>query len=128
MRFFSDNTASVCPEILQAIAAANRGLAAAYGDDPWTRRLDEVLGGYFGTQVSAFAVATGTAANALALATLSPPYGAIFCHTEAHIACDECGAPAFFSGGAQLVLLEGEHGKLTAAALAAALEAHPVSV
>ncbi len=128
MRFFSDNTASVCPEILEAITAANRELAVAYGDDPWTGRLDEVLGAYFGTQVSAFAVATGTAANALALATLSPPYGAIFCHTEAHIACDECGAPAFFSGGAQLVLLEGEHGKLTAAALAAALDDHPVSV
>lgn len=128
MRFFSDNTASVCPEILEAIAAANRDLAVAYGDDPWTGRLDEVLGEYFGAPVRAFAVATGTAANALALATLAPPYGAIFCHVEAHIACDECGAPAFFSGGAQLERLEGEHGKLNAAGLAAALAAHPVSV
>lgn len=128
MRFFSDNTACVCPEILEAITAANSGLAVAYGDDPWTLRLDEVLGEFFGTEVRAFAVATGTAANSLALATLAPPYGAIYCHPEAHIGCDECGAPAFFSGGAQLERIEGEHGKLTAAALAATLAAHPVSV
>lgn len=128
MRFFSDNTASVCPEILAAIAAANHDLAVAYGDDPWTRRLDEVLGGFFGTEVRAFALATGTAANSLALATLSPPYGAIYCHSEAHIACDECGAPGFFSGGAQLERIEGGHGKLDAGALAATLEALAVSV
>jgi threonine aldolase len=128
MRFFSDNTASVCPEILAALHEANQGLAVAYGDDPWTSRLDEVLGGFFGTPVRAFAVATGTAANSLALATLAPPYGAIYCHTDAHIACDECGAPGFFCGGAQLVSLEGEHGKLGADTLAAALDAHPVSV
>ncbi|MGH8299615.1 MAG: threonine aldolase family protein [Steroidobacteraceae bacterium] len=127
-RFFSDNTASVCPEILEAIHEANRDLAIAYGDDPWTGRLDEVLGAFFGTEVRAFALATGTAANSLALATLAPPYGAIYCHTEAHIACDECGAPGFFSGGAQLELIEGEHGKLTAEALAARLDAHSVSV
>jgi threonine aldolase len=127
-RFFSDNTASVCPEILDALCAANRDLVVAYGDDPWTRRLDEVLGAFFGTQVRAFAVATGTAANALALATLSPPYGAIYCHHEAHIACDECGAPGFFSGGAQLTLIEGADGKLTGPGLAAALDAHSVSV
>lgn len=128
MRFFSDNTASVSPEILAALAEVNRGLVIAYGDDPWTGRLDAVLGDYFGTPVRAFAVATGTAANALALATLSPPYGAIYCHPEAHIACDECGAPGFFSGGAQLALIEGEHGRLTADALAATLAAGQVSV
>jgi threonine aldolase len=128
MRFLSDNTASICPEILQAIEAANRELVVAYGDDPWTRRLDEVLGEFFGTRVRAFAVATGTAANALALATLAPPYGAIYCHPEAHIAVDECGAPSFFCGGAQLERIEGADGKLTAEALAATLEGHSVSV
>ena len=127
-RFFSDNTASVCPEILAAIAAANHDLAVAYGDDPWTQRLDEALGEFFGADVRAFAVATGTAANSLALATLTPPYGAIYCHPEAHIAVDECGAPGFFSGGAQLERIEGENAKLTAAALAATLDAHAVSV
>lgn len=128
MRFFSDNTATACPEILAAIAEANQGLARAYGDDPWTERLDELFSTFFETSVRAFAVATGTAANSLSLATLSPPYGAIFAHEEAHIACDECGAPAFFSGGAQLLLVAGEHGKLTPSALAGALKAHPVSV
>jgi len=128
MRFFSDNTASACPEIIDAIAAANRGLEKAYGDDRWTRRLDEVLSGFFDTPVRAFAVATGTAANSLSLATLSPPYGAIFAHEEAHIVCDECGAPGFFSGGAQLTMLPGEHAKVTAARLEAALDAHPISV
>jgi threonine aldolase len=128
VRFFSDNTATACPEILAAIQEANHGLAKAYGDDRWTQRLDEVLSAFFGTEVRAFAVATGTAANSLSLATLSPPYGAIFAHEEAHIACDECGAPAFFSGGAQLMLIPGEHGKVTRTAFGDMLDAHPVSV
>ena len=128
MRFFSDNTGSACPEILAAIQAANHGLARAYGDDEWTGRLDGALSEFFGAEVRAFAVATGTAANALALATLTPPYGAIFAHQEAHVACDECGAPGFFSGGAQLTLLPGEHGRIAPASFAAALAAHRVDV
>jgi threonine aldolase len=128
MRFVSDNTASVSPEILAAIVEANGDLAGAYGDDPLTRRLDEALGAFFGTQLRAFALSTGTAANSLALATLSPPYGAIYCHPEAHIAVDECSAPGFFTGGAQLERIPGEHGKLTAEALAATLDSHSVSV
>ena len=126
--FLSDNTSVACPEIMTAIAAANTGYAKAYGEDPWSERLDEVLGGFFGTRVRAFAVATGTAANSLALATLSPPYGALFAHEEAHIAVDECGAPGFFSGGAQLALLPGAHGRLEPATLRRALEGHPLSV
>ena len=128
MRFFSDNTGSASPEILAAVQEANGGLAIPYGDDPLTLRLDEALGAFFGTEVRAFAVATGTAANALALATVSPPYGAIFAHPDAHIATDECGAPGFFSGGAQLALLQGEHGRLDPDTFAAALAAHPTSV
>jgi threonine aldolase len=128
VRFYSDNTATICPEILAAIVAANQGAQKAYGDDPWTQRLDAVFGEHFGTAVRAFAVVSGTAANSLALATLSPPYGAVFAHEEAHIVRDECGAPEFFSGGARLVLVPGEHGKLTPAALAAALDETPPSV
>ncbi len=128
MRFYSDNTATACPEVLAAITAANQGLAVAYGDDPWTQRLDAVLGAFFGAEVRAFAVATGTAANSLSLATVCPPYGAIYAHEEAHIATDECGAPGFFSGGAQLALLRGEHGKLLPGTLAAALSSRPVDV
>jgi threonine aldolase len=127
LRFLSDNTSTVCPEILTALQAANHGLSSPYGDDEWTARLDRTLSAFFATEVRAFAVLTGTAANALSLATLSPPYGAIFAHQEAHIATDECGAPGFFSGGAQLALLPGEHAKLGAATLAAAL-ALPVDV
>ncbi|MBS0364797.1 MAG: low specificity L-threonine aldolase [Proteobacteria bacterium] len=123
--FFSDNTASVCPELMQALAAANSGFAVAYGDDPWTARLDAVLSDFFGTRVRAFPMITGTAANATALATLVPPWGAVFCHPEAHINRDECGAPTFFSGGAQLSLLPGAHGRLEPAALAEAIAGWP---
>ncbi len=128
MRFFSDNTATASPEILAALSNVNHGRAKAYGDDEWTRRLDQALGAYFGTEVKAFAVVTGTAANSLSLATLSPPYGAIFAHEEAHIVNDECGAPEFFSNGARLVIVSGANGKLTADTLRAALDQHPVSV
>ncbi len=128
MRFYSDNTATAAPEILAAIAEANQGNTIAYGDDPWTQRLDEVLGKFFGTQVRAFAVATGTAANSLSLAALSPPWGAIYAHAEAHIGVDECGAPQFFTGGAQLVSLLGENAKLTPSVLGAAIDKHPANV
>jgi threonine aldolase len=121
LRFFSDNTASAAPEIMAALQAVNHGRVAAYGDDEWTQRLDRVFSDYFGTAVRAFPVISGTAANALSLATLSPPYGAIFAHEESHIAVDECGAPGFFSGGAQLMLLPGEHGRVSVEPLQAAL-------
>lgn len=125
MQFLSDNTSTACPEILAALADVNHGRVHSYGEDQWTERLDRCLGEYFGTEVRAFAVATGTAANSLALATLSPPYGAIFAHREAHIETDECGAPAFFSGGAQLALLDGEHGRISPDTFARALAEHP---
>ena len=128
MLFLSDNTAAICPEIMAAIAEVNGDPVLAYGEDPWTGRLDEALGAFFGTEVAAFALTTGTAANSLALATLSPPYGAIYCHPEAHIAVDECSAPGFFTGGAQLERIGGAHGKLTAEALAATLDAHVTTV
>ncbi len=85
IRFLSDNTASVSPEILEALQAVNHGLEHAYGEDPWSLRLDQVFEEFFETEVRVFTVATGTAANALALATLTPPYGAIFAHEEAHV-------------------------------------------
>jgi threonine aldolase len=128
VRFFSDNTGTASPEILAALTEANHGLVSAYGNDPWTLRLDDCLSTYFGTSVRAFPVATGTAANSLSLATLTPSYGLIFAHEEAHIANDEAGAPGFFSGGAQLSLLQSPGGKLSRAVLTAALEADGVSV
>ncbi|MBV9622311.1 MAG: low specificity L-threonine aldolase [Gammaproteobacteria bacterium] len=124
MRFLSDNTAPAAPEILAALEQVNHDRVHAYGDDEWTQRLDTRFSEHFGAAVRVFPVATGTAANSLALATLAPPYGAIFAHQDAHIAVDECGAPGFFSGGAQLALLPGEHGRISPETFAAALTAH----
>jgi len=119
MRFFSDNAAAAHPKVLEAIADANR-LDTAYDGDEWSRRLDGAFSDLFGTEVRAFWVTTGTAANCLALAALCPPYGGILCHRDAHIEVDEAGAPAFFTGGAKLILLDGDGAKLTPPAIAEA--------
>ena len=121
MRFFSDNAAPAHPKVLEAIAAANR-IDTAYDGDEWSQRLDGAFSDLFGTQVRAFWVTTGTAANCLALAALCPPYRSILCHQDAHIEVDEAGAPGFFTGGAKLTLLEGEGAKLTPATVAAACD------
>ncbi len=126
MIFTSDNAHIVSPEILKAIAAANEGTVSSYGADQLTQRLGEVLGGLFGREVAAFPVMTGTAANALALATVTPSYGAIFCHAEAHVQSSEFGAPEFFSG-AKLVTIEGADGRMTGQGLADMLELFPAN-
>jgi len=126
--FYSDNTASVAPELLAAIAAVNTGPQRAYGDDPWTLKLDAAFSRFFATPVRAFVVTTGTAANALSLATLSPPYGNVFAHSGAHVVEDECGAVEFYSGGARLTLVAGDHGRIDPGTLEQALTAHPASV
>jgi len=112
MRFFSDNAAPAHPKVIEAIAAANR-LDTAYDGDAWSQRLDGAFSDLFGTEVRAFWVTTGTAANCLALAALCPPYRAILCHRDAHIEVDEAGAPGFFTGGAKLILLDGPGAKVT---------------
>ena len=112
MNFASDNTAPVAPEILQAISQANTGAVASYGADPATARLTAMMRDTFETELSVYPVATGTAANALALATLVRPYGAVLCYEEAHIATDECGAPEFYMGGAKLVTLPSPDGRI----------------
>jgi len=117
MNFRSDNTASAAAEILAALTSVNDGPAAGYGEDPWSRKLDETFSALFERDVRVFTVASGTAANSIALASVTPPWGSIICHREAHIECDECGAPEFFSGGAKLVLVDGEAAKLTPGAL-----------
>jgi threonine aldolase len=112
MNFRSDNVTGVAPEILAALAAANAGSAPSYGADAITERLRSRLAEVFEHPVEAFPVATGTAANALALATLTPPWGVIYCHEAAHIQVDECGAPELFTGGAKLLPLAGADAKL----------------
>ncbi|MEA2903884.1 MAG: threonine aldolase [Alphaproteobacteria bacterium] len=121
MNFASDNAAGVAPEILAAIAAANEGSALAYGNDAWTTRVEARFAELFEHAVAVFLVPTGTAANALALAHLTPPWGAVLCHAESHIATDECGAPEFFGGGIKLIGLAGAGCKLSAATLERAL-------
>jgi threonine aldolase len=122
MRFFSDNAAAAHPKVIEAIAASNR-LDTAYDGDAWSGRLDGAFSELFETEVRAFWVATGTAANCLGLAALCPPYRAILCHRDAHIEVDEAGAPGFFTGGAKLVLLDGPGAKVTPTMAAAACEA-----
>src|SRR5690349_8302268 len=122
MRYFkSDNTAAVSREILQAIADANTGAAVPYGTDPWSGRLNEVFGEFFGKDVRVYAVSSGTAANSLSLAVMCPPWGTVLTHVEAHIERDECGAPEFFTGGAKLTTIGGAGAKFSAADFAARL-------
>jgi len=111
MRFFSDNAAAVCPAVLDALATVNT-LDTAYDGDRWSAELDGRFSDLFGTHVRALWVSTGTAANALALAALCPPYGGVICHREAHIQNDEAGAPEFYTHGAKLMLGDGPGAKL----------------
>jgi threonine aldolase len=124
MNFASDNTAPVAPAILEAIAAANAGYARGYGHDDWTVRLDRRMAEIFDHEVAVFLVPTGTAANALSLAHVSPPWGVVFCHTESHILTDECGAVEGFGGGLKLVGLAGDGGKITPSLLQDALNGY----
>ncbi len=119
--FGSDNVTPVCAPILSAIQAANGAPTGSYGADPFTERLTSVASRLFETDVVIYPVATGTAANALALSQIAPPYGGIYCHTGAHIMTDECGAPEFFTGGAKLLGLPSPTGKIGPEALAAAV-------
>src|SRR5262245_2106772 len=121
MNFASDNAAAVAPEILAAIAAANEGSALAYGNDAVSSRVAQRFAELFEREVAVFLVPTGTAANALAIAHFTPPWGAVLCHAEAHIATDECGAPEFFGGGIKLIGLPGEACKIAAGNLASVL-------
>src|SRR5215470_14372800 len=124
MEFASDNAAGVAPAILDALVHANAGFAIAYGDDSSTQRLERRFSELFERDVAIFLVTTGTAANALALAHVSPPWGAVLRHTEAHAMVHECGAPEFFGGGLRLIGIEGDGGKLKPQAVEAVLDRH----
>ncbi len=121
VNFNSDNVAGASPEIVAALAVANAGAVASYGDDPITQRVEAAFARLFERELAVFPVVTGTAANALSLAACAPPWGVIYCHREAHIAVDECGAPEFYVGGAKLMPLDGAAAKLAPAALGFAL-------
>ena len=119
MRFFSDNAAAACPAVLDALVEANR-LDTAYDGDEWSLRLDGAFSDLFETDVRALWVTTGTAANCIGLATLCPPFGGIICNCDAHIEVDEAGAPAFYTHGGKLILVEGPGAKVTVDAAAEA--------
>jgi len=125
MNFASDNGAGVAPPILDAILASSRVNAPAYGSDAYSARAAERLSEIFERKVEVFLVATGTGANALALAALTRPWEAIFCHEESHIHDDECGAPEFFTSGAKLVGIPGLAGKITPEGLSETLARYP---
>ncbi len=113
-RFVSDNVTSACQEVMDAVVAANNGVAASYGDDTWSSRLQERLSEIFEKSVVVFPTVSGTAANSLALSALTPSFGKIFCHEMSHMNTDECGGPEFFTGGAKLIPLRGKDGKIEA--------------
>ncbi len=123
MNFCSDNVSGMAPEILDAMVRANSGPAMPYGADEISGRLEARFAEIFETEVAIFPVATGTAANVLALSAMTPPWGAIYCHRESHVNTDECGAPELYTGGAKLVPLEGQGAKIAADDLAARLAA-----
>ncbi len=121
-QFASDNAAGICPEAWRALAAANDGCLASYGNDPWTTRACDLIRDLFEYPAEVFFVFNGTAANSLAIAAMCQSYHAILCHELAHVETDECGAPEFFSNGTKLLLLSGEGGKLTPAGIDHAVE------
>lgn len=120
MDFTSDNAAGVHPAVLEAVVAAAGPHPAGYDSDSWSTRLDSAFSALFGAPVKAFAVPSGTAANGLSLAACVPGFGGVWCHSEAHVEVDEAGAVPFFTGGASLMHVAGEHGKLSIGTLTAA--------
>lgn len=122
MWFTSDNAGPAHPAIIEAVARANAGYAPSYGAEPLMERVRERLRAEFeAPEAAIYLVATGTAANALALACLCPPWATVYAHRNAHVAEDECGAPEFYTGGAKLTLVEGADGRIAPEALERAL-------
>lgn len=125
LNFASDNVEGASPAVMEALLRANAGPAPAYGTDAWTKRVEARFAELFEHEVAVFPVATGTAANALALAAAVSPWGSCLCHVESHVADDECGAPEFFSHGAKLIGLAGTGCKLDAAEVERVLDRLP---
>jgi threonine aldolase len=119
----SDNTGRAAPQILEALVRANSGTALGYGGDEWTARLQERFSDVFERRVRVFPVATGTAANALSLAAISPGWGLVYCSEAAHINTSEANAAGFFGGGLKLVPVAGKDGRISPGALRQALAA-----
>jgi threonine aldolase len=113
----SDNYAGICPEAFAAMQEANTGHAPGYGDDRWTTEAADLLRQLFETDCDVYFVFNGTAANSLALASLTRSYHSVLCHETAHVETDECGAPEFFSNGTKVLTMGGPEGKVTPAGI-----------
>jgi threonine aldolase len=124
LNFRSDNESPAAPAILAALQEANLGTAWAYAEDPWSGRLDEAFSELFDTQTTVIPVSTGTVANSIALASVTPPWGSVYCHRNAHILNDESGAPEFFGNGLRLVPVDGPDGKISAEAMDSLIRAN----
>ncbi|MEE9387638.1 MAG: low specificity L-threonine aldolase [Paracoccaceae bacterium] len=126
MNFASDNCSGVHPLVMDALVQANTGHAASYGDDAIMDRVSARFREVFeAPDAEVFLVATGSAANAVSLATLVEPWHAIYCHQHSHIQADECGAPEFYTSGARLVGINSDDGKITPGQLENAVKATP---
>jgi threonine aldolase len=124
MHFGSDNVVGASPEVMRALMQANdAGPMSSYGEDEIAQRVEAEFARIFETDVTVLLMATGTAANGLALACMTPAWGEIFCHQDAHVMTDECGGPENWTEGAKITPLPGVGGKLSPATLKAALEA-----
>tara|TARA_R110002049_G_scaffold29972_4_gene102085 strand:- start:6851 stop:7885 length:1035 start_codon:yes stop_codon:yes gene_type:complete len=122
MFFASDNAGPVHPKIMERITSANADYAMPYGKDAIMDEVrDQIRQTFEAPQAEVFLVATGTAANALALSCYCQPWQTIFCARVAHIEEDECNAPEFYSGAAKLSLIDTDD-KMTPNALANAIE------
>ncbi|WP_417435590.1 threonine aldolase family protein [Hoeflea sp.] len=125
MIFTSDNWAGAHPAIAASLSAHSTGFAPAYGASDLDRKVEQTFNDIFGQEVAVFFVGTGTAANSLALSAINRPGGVSFCHREAHVIADECGAPEFFSHGSRLVPVDGPEGKMNPASLEAEIARFP---
>ena len=125
MFFASDNWAGAHPKIVENLARQAGGFASAYGTSDLDRKVEERFCEIFERDVAVFFVATGTAANSLALTALNRPGGVAFCHADAHVIADECGAPQYLSGGARLHPVEGALGRIDPMKLEAEIARFP---
>ncbi|CAA9891934.1 Low specificity L-threonine aldolase [Candidatus Methylobacter favarea] len=112
MIFASDNWAGAHPAITRRLSDEAAGFSVPYGASELDHVVEKKFNELFEREVAVFFVATGTAANSLALAAVNRPGGVSFCHREAHMIEDECGAPEFFTHGARLAPVDGENGKI----------------
>jgi threonine aldolase len=127
MHFASDNWAGVHPKIAENLARHSSGHVSAYGTSDIDKSVEKTFAHIFERDVSVYFVATGTAANALSIASFNKPGGITFCHETAHVAEDECGAVEYLTGGSRLSLIPGANGKMDLAALERAIARNPAA-